>query len=103
LRHTRVPEPTVVVAIVRASLLVPGCRSRKEKRSVVKGLIERSKHKFNASISEVGGHDLLQRAEIAASFVANDHKFVSKEADAFLDYVRGCPDARLVSHDVELL
>lgn len=93
----------VVVAVVQASLLVPGCRSLKDKRSVVKGLVERARNRFNASIAETGALDLLQRAEIGAALVANDRAFLSAEAEALLRYFEGCPDVQLTHRQVEIL
>ena len=93
----------MAVAVVQASLLVPGCRSLKDKRSVVKGLVERARAKFNASVAEVGAQDLLQRAEIGAAFVSNDPRHLAAEAEALLAYVAGCPDVVLLDRQVEIL
>jgi hypothetical protein len=91
------------VAVVQASLVVPGCRSLKDKRSVVKGLIERARNRFNASVAEVGAQDLLQRAEIGAALVANDRRFAVAEAEALLRYIEGCPDVQVTDRQVEVL
>jgi uncharacterized protein len=93
----------MVVAVVQASLLVPGCRSLKDKRSVVKGLVERARNRFNASVAETGALDLLQRAEIGAALVANDRTFVAAEAEALVRYLEGCPDVQLTDRQVEIL
>lgn len=91
------------MAVVQASLMVPGCRSLKEKRSVVKGLVERCRARFNASVAEVGALDVLQRAELAAAFVTNDSRFAASQAESFLNHLRGCPDARLLDSRVDIL
>ncbi len=93
----------MVVAVVQADLLVPGCRSLKEKRSVVKGLVERARGKFNASVAEVADQDLLQRARVGAALVANDRTFVTREAEALLAYLRGCPDVQVLDEQVDLI
>jgi uncharacterized protein YlxP (DUF503 family) len=93
----------MVVAVVQASLLVPGCRSLKDKRSVVKGLLERARNRFNASVAEVGALDLLQRAEVGASLVANDRRFLLEEAEKLLAYFEGCPDVQVANRQVEIL
>jgi uncharacterized protein len=91
------------VAVVQADLLVPGCRTLKEKRSVVRGLVERARQRFHASVAEVGGQDLLQRAVIGAAFVAGDRALLAAEAEALLSYIEGCPDVRLLDRQVEIL
>jgi len=96
-------DSRMVVALVQATLLVPGCRSLKEKRSVVKGLVETARHRFHASVAEVGALDLLQRAEIGAALVANDARLVTAEAEKLVAFLGRHPDARLVDHQVEVL
>ena len=97
------PEGEMAVAVVQADLLVPGCRSLKEKRSVVKGLLERARGKFNASVAEVGGQDLLQRTRIGAALVANDRRLLAAEAEALLSHIEGCPDVQVIDRQVEIL
>ena len=91
------------VAVVQASLLVPGCQSLKDKRSVVKGLVERARHRFNASVAETGSNDLLQRADLGAALVANDARFAAAEAEALLRFLEGCPDVQVLDRQVEIL
>jgi hypothetical protein len=93
----------MAVAVVQASLLVPGCASLKDKRSVVKGLVERARNRFNASVAEIGAQDLLQRAEIGAALVANDRRFLATEAERLLAYLEGCPDVQMLDRQVEIL
>jgi uncharacterized protein YlxP (DUF503 family) len=94
---------SVAVAIVQADLRVPGCRSLKEKRTVVKSLVERARNKFNASVAETAHQDLLQRAGVAASFVANDRTFLSSEVESYLAWLRLHPEAQLLDHQVDIL
>ena len=47
--------------------------SLKDKRRVIKSILERVSHRFNVSISEVGEHDNRQRAEIGMAVVNVDH------------------------------
>jgi uncharacterized protein len=93
----------MAVAVVQADLMVPGCRSLKEKRSVLQGLLERARGRFNASVAEVGAQDLLQRALVGASLVANDRRLLAAEAEALLSYFEGCPDVQVLDRQVEIL
>ncbi|MCK6480299.1 MAG: DUF503 domain-containing protein [Planctomycetes bacterium] len=97
------PAGEMAVAVVQADLLVPGCLSLKEKRSVVKGLLERARSRFNASVAEVGAQDLLQRATVGAALVANDRRLLSSEAEALLAFLAGCPDVQVLDRQVEIL
>ena len=70
----------MIVAIGTFEMHFPGAHSLKEKRHVLRCLIDRVKAKFNASIAEVGYNDLWQRGTIGVSMVANDRKLLQKMA-----------------------
>jgi len=63
-------------------LHVPGCRSLKEKRQVVKSLKDRLHARFNVSVAETGHHDLHQRAELALCVVSVDRRHVQEVLSA---------------------
>ena len=65
----------MVVAILALDLRLEGCRSLKEKRHLLRGLIERSRRDFQVSIAEVGDQDLWGNAVVCASYSSNssDH------------------------------
>jgi hypothetical protein len=59
----------VLVGTERFDLRIPGCRSLKEKRRVVKGLLGAIRSRFEVSAAEVGHHDLWQRTAIGVAVV----------------------------------
>jgi len=65
---------------------IPGIRSLKEKRRIIKSLKERLKNKFNISVAEIGALNQWQRAEIGIACVSNDRAFV----DRLLNKIRDC-------------
>lgn len=78
----------MVIAVCVFELHIPEARGLKEKRKVVKGLIERVHQRFRVSIAETAFHDLHQRAELAVAAVARD----AHEGDRMLDAVRSMVD-----------
>jgi uncharacterized protein len=62
----------VLAAVCRFDLRIPGVRSLKEKRHVVKALTGSLRARFNVSVAEVDHHELWQRAAIGVSAVAPD-------------------------------
>lgn len=75
----------MIVGVLSWQLSLPGCRSLKEKRSVVRSLKERLKHRFNVSVAETGHQDVWNRAEITVAMVAADRRFAESVLDK-LDY-----------------
>ncbi|MEY4070177.1 MAG: hypothetical protein RL721_791, partial [Candidatus Eisenbacteria bacterium] len=63
---------TMVVGVVRIELHLPGSRSLKDKRQVVRSLKERLRERVHASVAEVEHQDLWQRAALGLAVVAAD-------------------------------
>jgi len=62
----------MLVALERFDLRIPGCRSLKEKRHVVKTLTNAIRATFPVSVAEVDHHDLWQRTAVAVAAVGGD-------------------------------
>ncbi len=62
----------MVVGIISLELYLPQVRSLKEKRSILKSLIQKIRNSFNVSISEVNYHDKWQRAGLGVGVVTTD-------------------------------
>ena len=57
------------VAVARFSLRIEASHSLKEKRAVVRRVVDRVQQKFHQVVAEVGGQDTWQRADLAFSVV----------------------------------
>ena len=57
--------------------------SRKEKRALVKSVVERLRHRYNAAVSEAGDLDVLDLATIAVACLSSE----SAHADAQLQEI----------------
>jgi uncharacterized protein len=74
----------MVVGVVVCELHLPQSRSLKDKRRVVKSLVEKTHQRFRASTAETDFHDLLQRAEISIAVVGRE----DGEVEALLESIR---------------
>ena len=77
----------MVVGAAEVTLSIPHAHSLKEKRKVVRSLVERLRHKFNCAVAEVGDNDNHQRARIGITAVGNDQAFVNSMLDKALDFL----------------
>jgi uncharacterized protein len=78
----------MTVVVLTWELHIPGCRSLKEKRMVVRSLRDRLRHRFNLSVAETGLQDVHDRAELSAALVASDGRAAESLAgkvDRFVD------------------
>lgn len=61
--------------------------SLKEKRQIIKSVIDRIKNRYNVSIAEVDKQDVKRRAVIGMACVSNSNKFVDRQLDLILDFL----------------
>jgi len=71
------------VLVMEIELRLPHAHSLKDKRQVVKSLVEASRRRFGVSSSEVGRQDSWQRAQIGFAVVASS----AGQAESVLDDV----------------
>lgn len=67
-------DPVLFICLLTVELMIPSARSLKDKRSAVRGLKDRLRSRFNASVAEVAYHDKWQRTVIAACLLGNDKR-----------------------------
>ena len=78
----------MITVSVLLTLHLPGVRSLKEKRAVVRSLVERLRGRLNLSAAEVGAQDQPQRALIGFAVVSGDlatARSLADEAQRFAD------------------
>lgn len=81
---------------------MPGCRSLKQKRSVVRSLRDRMRARFSVSVSETDFQDELQRAELTAAFAASDHAIAESLLSKLDDFICSDPRIFIIQRDVRL-
>ncbi len=64
------------VGALRMELYMPQCRTLKEKRQVIKSIIDRTRHRFNVCVAEVDKNDLWQVCTIGITCVSNSESAV---------------------------
>ena len=64
------------VGVLEATFYIPGSHSLKDRRRVIRSIKDRTRHRFNVSVAEVGELDLHQRATLGVALVGNEHQFV---------------------------
>jgi uncharacterized protein YlxP (DUF503 family) len=71
----------MVVGVLRLTLYIHGAASLKDKRQVLRKVLDRLRSRFNVSVAEVGDNDVWQRAVVGICAVANEHSFVNEVLD----------------------
>ena len=84
------------VGSARFELHVPGARSLKDKRSVVRSLKDRIRQRALAAVAEVDHQDLWQRAALGVAVVAADHGQAAELLQTIRSLVESAPGAELL-------
>ena len=88
-------DPALHIALLTLELLIPWARSLKDRRSAVRGLKDRLRSRFNASVAEVVYQDKWQRATLAVCIVDSDRR----KLEATMARVRQLAEE---AHDLEI-
>ena len=92
----------MVVGFGTITLRIAQSRSLKEKRAVVKRVIGRLQHQFNASVAEVDPNDRHQWARIGFALVGNDVRLINSKMDKMLNMIDDMMLAEIVDQDMEI-
>ena len=90
------------VGVLQVDLSIRKARSLKEKRQVVKSILDRLRASFNVSASEVRDNDVYQRAGLAFSAVSNDVDYVRGQLQQVLNHLKLHPTAQVLDHQLEV-
>jgi len=93
----------MIVGTCKVYLSADWVNSLKEKRSILKSLIERTKHKFNISIAEVERMDSHKHIVIGFACVTNDARLADNIIQNVIHFIESNTDAQLDDYVMEIL
>lgn len=93
----------MVVGACQIELHLPGKRSLKEKRGLLKPLLNRLRREFNLSTAEVEHNDAWQSAVIGLTTVSNQADHARNALEQAVRWIETqCPDVQVVDWKIEL-
>jgi len=93
----------MIIGTCKVTLKAEWVFSLKDKRSIVKSLIEKIKHKFNVSVAEVDCNDLHQIIVIGFACVTNETAHANSIINNVLDFIENNTDAFIEDYVIEIL
>jgi len=91
------------VGIARIVLQLPGSRSLKDRRRVVKSFKDRMRAKLPVSVAEVGDVEQLQLANVGVAVISNESERCDEILSAAVGMARVLPDAVLADVRTEVV
>jgi len=92
----------MIVEAATIKLYAPLVHSLKEKRMVVKSLINKAKNKFNVSISEVDAQDIHQTIVLGLACVTGTVSHADSMIDSILKFIEDNVDAKIIEVQREI-
>ncbi|MEO2083293.1 MAG: DUF503 domain-containing protein [Desulfurobacteriaceae bacterium] len=92
-----------VIGYLEIRLNIPQARSLKEKRGVMKRVIERLKNKFNVSVSEVDNQDKWQLGTIGVVTVGTSKQVVDATLEKVVLFIEEIEPGAVLDYYKELL
>jgi uncharacterized protein len=93
-----------MIGVLTIHLHLSGCKSLKEKRSLIKPLVSRLHREFNVSAAEMDLQDAWQQAVIACGMVGNDAAHLERSLQTVARWVEGnWPDGDVIDQKIEIV
>lgn len=94
----------MVIGTSVIELNLPGIRSLKQKRSVMKGLINRLHRQFNVSCGEVDFQDVWQSAALGVAVISTSAVHAEHVLENIVTWIEwNRPDLMVMGHSVEII
>ena len=77
----------MITISVLVTLSIPSALSLKDKRSVVRSLVERLRQRLHIAAAEVGLQDVVQSGQVGFAVVSGDRSMARQLADEVLRFV----------------
>ncbi len=93
----------MIVGTCEIELIIFEANSLKEKRHVIKSIIERIKARFNASAAEVDYNDLWNRSVIGVAVVSNKKALCESMITKIIDFIDNDERVEIINHIMEVM
>ena len=88
------------VGALRIELYMPQCQNLKEKRQVIRSIIDRTRNRFNVAVAEVDKQDLWQVSSLGIACVSNSEYAVREMLDKIDRSIRAMGKAEVLESPI---
>ncbi len=93
----------MTIGVLQMEFLIPGARSLKEKRRVIRSLKDQLRNRFNCSVAETNHLDLWSRAQITVCVVSNESAHANTQLNEIARFAMNKHGAELADYRIEML
>ena len=92
----------MIIGLLSIEAYLPSAHSLKDKRRILRKVMDGVKHRHNVSIAEVCENDVWQRAAIAVCMVANESAFVDSALSKILNEIERNLEGEITNYSIDL-
>lgn len=93
----------MVVGVCQIVFSLPGVSSLKQKRSIVRRVVDRTANRFNVAVAEVSEQDTHRRAVLGFAVVSSDRGHANSMVDNIAQFMGGVSEAVVADRSTELV
>ncbi len=93
----------MIVGAAVVELHVHASQSLKQKRGVVRSIVQRLRNRFNVAVAEIGGQETWQRAVLGITTTGIDRTRVREVLTRVLVFIEDLHLAEVTNSDIEVL
>ena len=93
----------MTIGLLTVSIEIPGSSSLKDKRQVLRSLLDAIRVRYNVSAAELGRQDSRKYAEIGVASLSNDRAFVNKLLERVRARIESNPLLVVLDYSIEFL
>lgn len=93
----------MVIGILELEIKLFSSDSLKNKRRIIKSLIDRIRNNFNVSVSEIRHQDLWQRAGLGIALLTTEGKFAQSILSKIVDFIKKDKKISLIDSKMEIM
>jgi len=90
------------IGVCTVYLSVPESQSLKDKRQVIRSLIDQIKNRFNIAVAEVGELDMHQRSVVGLVSISNNSRHLNQMLSRVIKFIESIRLAVLTDYEIDL-
>lgn len=87
------------VLALEVDLHIAHAQSLKDKRGVIRSIVDGARHRFHVAAAEVGDENLWQRAQLGFAAVSNSQQYTTEVIDQVSRFVWSFPEIAVLDEE----
>ena len=87
----------MAIRAVEITLFAAGAQSLKDKRQILRSILDKVKHRYNVSIAEMEAMDLHQKLVIGVACISNSDSHARAVIEEVIRFIENNPDAEVIN------